>query len=129
MAIESGGISKKRTASSIYYGKKGVLHGSYSYLLQDNQGNISKTNSISAGLDYPGIGPELSFFYNKNRIIFIPIFNNEIVYIFNLFPKIEGIIPALETSHALFFSFKISKFLNYNDLIIVNMSGKGDKDL
>ncbi|WP_432781963.1 tryptophan synthase subunit beta [Candidatus Carsonella ruddii] len=129
VAIESGGISKKRTASSIYYGKKGVLHGSYSYLLQDNQGNISKTNSISAGLDYPGIGPELSFFYNKNRIIFIPIFNNEIVYIFNLFPKIEGIIPALETSHALFFSFKISKFLNYNDLIIVNMSGKGDKDL
>ncbi|ATX33362.1 tryptophan synthase subunit beta [Candidatus Carsonella ruddii] len=129
LAVESGGISQKKTASSIFFGNIGILHGNYSYILQDKYGNIKKTNSISAGLDYPGIGPEISFLFSKNKIFFIPIFNNEVLYIFKFFSKIEGIIPALETSHSLFLSFKLSKFLNYKDLILINMSGRGDKDL
>lgn len=129
ISIESGGISYKKTSSSINFGSKGILHGNYSYILQNKKGNILDTESISAGLDYPGIGPELSFLFEKKRIIFIPIFNDEILYSFNFFSKIEGIIPAFESSHSLYFSIKLSKFLKFNDLILINMSGRGDKDL
>ncbi|UNB92007.1 tryptophan synthase subunit beta [Candidatus Carsonella ruddii] len=129
IAIESGGVSKNETSSSINFGSVGILHGSNSFILQDKYGNIKKTHSISAGLDYPGIGPEISFYFYKNRVFFIPIFNNEVLYIFKLFSKIEGIIPAFETAHSIFLSFKLSKFLNRKDLILINMSGRGDKDL
>lgn len=129
IAIESGGNSKFKNAASLTFGSSGILHGSYSFLLQDKKGNIDKTYSISSGLDYPGIGPEISNFFIKKRIIFLPIFNNEVLYIYKLFSKIEGIIPALESAHCLYFAFKISKFLTYNDLILVNLSGRGDKDL
>ncbi len=123
------GIKTNKHASAIANNKIGILHGMKTYIMQDNKGNIRDAYSISAGLDYPGIGPEHAYLNKKGRVIYDSITDKEAVNAFKLLTKLEGIIPALESSHAIAYAIKIAKNYNKNDSIIVNLSGRGDKDL
>ena len=108
--------------------KRQVLHGARSYLLQDDEGQIKETHSISAGLDYPGVGPEHSFLKDQNRVEYVSIKDNEAVNAFTEMSKLEGIIPALETSHAIAEAIKRVQDVKDNQSIVVTLSGRGDKD-
>ena len=99
------------------------------YLMQDDNGNIDTAYSISAGLDYPGIGPEHAYLHSINRVKYDSVTDNEAVNAFKLLCKLEGIIPALESSHAIAYVLKIAKKFKKSDCIIVNLSGRGDKDV
>ena len=123
------GISTKQHAASLTGGKPGVLHGNRTYLLQDNDGQITEAHSISAGLDYPGIGPEHSWLFETGRIEYVSATDNEALEAFALCSKLEGIIPALEPSHALAYIKNIISSLPKNHIIVMNMCGRGDKDL
>ncbi len=123
------GLNSGRHAASLSKGKPGVLHGSYSYLLFDKEGQVQLPHSISAGLDYPGIGPEHSFLKDSKRVIYKSVTDNEAMHAFKLVTHLEGIIPALETSHALAFAIKHKKNFKKNENVIICMSGRGDKDL
>ncbi len=123
------GIKTNKHASAIANNKIGILHGMKTYIMQDNKGNIRDAYSISAGLDYPGIGPEHAYLNKKGRVIYDSITDKEAVNAFKLLTKLEGIIPALESSHAIAYAIKIAKYYNKDDSIIVNLSGRGDKDL
>ena len=123
------GINTNKHASAIANNKIGILHGMKTYIMQDNNGNIKDAYSISAGLDYPGIGPEHAYLNKKGRVIYDSITDKEAIDAFKLLTKLEGIIPALESSHAIAYAIKIAKKYNKNDSIIVNLSGRGDKDL
>ncbi|HEC24714.1 MAG TPA: tryptophan synthase subunit beta [bacterium] len=129
-AVEAGGlgISTGKHAASISGGKPGVLHGNKTYLLQDEFGRISEAHSIAAGLDYPGVGPEHSYFADKKRIIFDSVTDAEAVSAFQMLCKSEGIIPALESAHAIAYLEKIKKQIK-GKTVIVNLSGRGDKDM
>ena len=116
-------------ASAIYNNKEGILHGMKTYTMQDEKGIIQDAYSISAGLDYPGIGPEHAYLHSINRVKYDSITDKEAVEAFKLFSKLEGIIPALESSHAIAYAMKIAKKYQKEDIIIVNLSGRGDKDL
>ncbi len=131
IGVEAGGygISSKKHAASILKGKPGILHGNYTYLLQDKNGQILDAHSISAGLDYPGIGPEHSWLNEVGRVEYVSSTDTEALDAFQLCSKLEGIIPALEPSHALAYIFKSYKKFKKNDLIIMNMCGRGDKDI
>ena len=118
-----------KTAASINKGKIGILHGTKTYLLQNNNGQIMDTYSISAGLDYPGIGPQHTELHESKRAEYVTINDEEAVMAFQLVVKKEGIIPALESSHAIAYAMKIAKDLLPNINIIVNLSGRGDKDI
>ncbi len=128
--VEAGGNGKElgQHAATLCYGTEGILHGSYTYLLQDENGQIAPTHSISAGLDYPAVGPLLSFLKNKKRIITATVTDEEAKTAFYELSKYEGIIPALEPAHAIAFSKRLAKKHLYNTLLI-NLSGRGDKDL
>ena len=131
IGVEAGGkgISTEKHAASISKGKPGVLHGNFTYLLQDKDGQIKDAHSISAGLDYPGIGPEHSWLKEIKRVKYVSATDEEALKAFQICSKLEGIIPALEPSHALAYLLKFGKKLNKNDLIIMNMCGRGDKDI
>ncbi len=129
--VEAGGegTNTKKHAASLSKGKPGFLHGNYTYLLQDEHGQITDAHSISAGLDYPGIGPEHSWLKEQGRVKYFSATDREALEAFKLCSKLEGIIPALEPSHALAFLLKNAKKFKKNDLIIMNMCGRGDKDI
>ena len=129
IGVEAGGKdSSDIGGASITDGSTGVLHGAKTKILQSNSGNILETNSISAGLDYPGVGPEHAYLADVKRAKYVKIFDDEALEAFYEISKIEGIIPALETAHALAYLKKITG-LDTNKNVVVNMSGRGDKDL
>ncbi len=123
------GIETGKHAATLECGKTGILHGSKSYLLQDNNGQIKEAHSISAGLDYPGVGPEHAYFKDLKRIKYVSIKDQEALNAFKALSETEGIIPALESSHALAYAIKEAPKRSKEDIILVNLSGRGDKDL
>jgi len=124
-----GGIKSGRHAASLSAGRVGVLHGAKAHLLQDSSGQISETHSISAGLDYPGVGPEHSYLKDSGRAEYVAVSDKEALKGFKLLSRTEGIIPALEPSHAIFYASKLAVSLKRGAVIIVNLSGRGDKDM
>ena len=131
IGVEAGGegVNSNKHAASLAKGKPGFLHGNYTYLLQDSNGQINDAHSISAGLDYPGIGPEHSWLKEIGRVKYVSATDKEALSAFKLCSKLEGIIPALEPSHALAYLMKNSKRFTKKDIIIMNMCGRGDKDI
>ncbi len=131
VAVEAAGkgVETKEHAASIAKGHKGVLHGTKTYVLQDDDGQILDTHSISAGLDYPGIGPEHAYLHELGRVEYASATDSEALEAFQLLSKIEGIIPALEPSHAIAHVMKIAPKRPANHLIIANLCGRGDKDI
>ncbi|MEK7881040.1 MAG: tryptophan synthase subunit beta [Deltaproteobacteria bacterium] len=131
VGVEAGGegIKSGRHAATICAGKVGVLHGSKSYLIQDEYGQIIDTHSISAGLDYPGVGPEHSYLHDTGRAEYVSVTDAEAIEGFKRLCLTEGIIPALESSHAIAYAMKAAKKLGKGKVVVVNLSGRGDKDL
>jgi tryptophan synthase beta chain len=131
IGVEAGGdgVETGRHAASIIGGRPGVLHGNRTYLLQDEDGQIAEAHSISAGLDYPGIGPEHAYLNDVGRVDFVNVTDKEALEAFQLCTKLEGIIPALEPSHALAQVGKIAGSLPKDHLLVMNMCGRGDKDI
>lgn len=123
------GIDTTEHAASLTGGAPGILHGNKTYLLQDEDGQITEAHSISAGLDYPGIGPEHSWLHESGRVQYVPITDQQALDAFQLCCKLEGIIPALESSHALAALETKAREMNENQIILVNVSGRGDKDI
>jgi tryptophan synthase beta chain len=123
------GLETGKHAASLAEGRIGVLHGTKSYLLQDNAGQIRETHSISAGLDYPGVGPEHSHLKDSGRASYVAVTDEEALEGFELLSRTEGIIPALESAHALFHAAKLAKSFDHNQMIAVCLSGRGDKDI
>nr|WP_207779404.1 tryptophan synthase subunit beta [Zavarzinia aquatilis] len=130
-AVEAAGLGLEsgKHAASLAKGRPGVLHGNRTYLLQDDDGQIIEAHSISAGLDYPGIGPEHSWLHDIGRVNFVSATDQEALDAFQLCAKLEGIIPALESSHALAHVARIAPDLPKDHIILVNLSGRGDKDI
>jgi tryptophan synthase beta chain len=131
VGVEAGGLGLKsgKHAARFFGGRLGILHGTKSYVLQDKDGQILATHSISAGLDYPGVGPEHSFLRLKKRVLYVYATDREAKAAFYLLSETEGILPALESAHAVAFTVKLAKKLPKEKIIIVNLSGRGDKDL
>ncbi len=131
IAVEAGGRSKKigEHATRFPEGSIGVVEGYKSYFLQDSDGQLQKTHSISAGLDYPGIGPELSFLHDTKRVEFVSETDSEVLKSVQLLARIEGIIPALESAHAVSYAQRLAQTLPKDKIIVVNLSGRGDKDI
>jgi len=123
------GIDTPKHAATLGLGRVGVLHGSKSYVLQNGDGQIQEAHSVSAGLDYPGVGPEHSLLKELGRVQYTSIDDRTALDAFQLLAKLEGIIPALESSHAIAAAMKAAKKRTRNDVILVNLSGRGDKDL
>src|SRR5665213_697947 len=123
------GIATPRTAATMALGKPGVFHGSYSYVLQDSGGQVVETHSISAGLDYPGVGPEHSYLRDLGRVEYVSATDAEAVDAFERLCRGEGILPALESSHALAHALKLAPTLGPKKSILVCLSGRGDKDM
>jgi tryptophan synthase beta chain len=122
------GVETGQHAAPLVAGRVGVLHGSKSYILQDKNGQIIEAYSISAGLDYPGVGPEHSYLKDSGRATYAAISDKEALEGFQLLSRIEGIIPALESSHAVAYAGKLAGTLDQGQTIIINLSGRGDKD-
>ena len=131
IAVEAAGLglSSGKHAASLSGGKPGILHGNKTYLLQNKDGQIEEAHSISAGLDYPGIGPEHSFLFDKKRVKYVAATDKEALAAFKYCCKFEGIIPALEPAHALAALIKIAPTMNSDKIIVMNMCGRGDKDI
>ncbi len=123
------GINSGKHAATLLTGKPGVLHGNRTYLVQDGDGQIVETHSISAGLDYPGVGPEHAWLKDIGRAQYVGITDDEAMEAFDMLCRHEGIIPALESSHALAYAAKIAPTLDKDKLLLVNLSGRGDKDI
>ena len=123
------GLDSGKHAASMAGGAPGVLHGNRTFLLQDEDGQITDAHSISAGLDYPGVGPEHAWLHDIKRVEYVPITDNEALQAFHDCCRLEGIIPALESSHALAEAFKRAPTLPKDHLMVVNLSGRGDKDM
>jgi tryptophan synthase beta chain len=131
LGVEAGGDGYEtgRHASPITAGEVGVLHGARSYLLQDEDGQTMESHSISAGLDYPGVGPEHSYLASIGRARYVPATDAQAMSAFDLLCKTEGIIPAIESAHALAGAVELAKELGPDATILVNLSGRGDKDV
>ena len=129
--VEAGGRSNQfgQHAAPLTYGSPGVLHGSRSYVMQDPDGQTAPVHSISAGLDYPGVGPEHSYWHDTGRVTYTDCTDADALNAFTLITKTEGIIPALESSHAIAHALKLAKELPSDQVVMVNVSGRGDKDL
>jgi len=123
------GLETGKHAASLAEGRIGVLHGTKSYLLQDNAGQIRETHSISAGLDYPGVGPEHGHLKDSGRASYVAVTDEEALQGFELLSRTEGIIPALESAHAIFHAAKLAESVERNQMIAVCLSGRGDKDI
>ncbi len=115
-------------AATLSHGKPGVLHGSLSYVLQDDDGQTADVHSVSAGLDYPGVGPEHSFWKDTGRVDYFSITDAEAIHAFKQVAQLEGILPALESSHAFAQAAKLAPKMKRDALLLVNLSGRGDKD-
>jgi tryptophan synthase beta chain len=131
VGVEAGGegIDSGHHAASLSAGTPGVLHGNRTYLLQDANGQIIETHSVSAGLDYPGVGPEHAWLKDSGRASYVPVNDQDALQAFHDCCRIEGIIPALETSHAIAYAAKVAPSMAKDKVILVNMSGRGDKDM
>jgi tryptophan synthase beta chain len=131
IGVEAGGkgVQTGEHAASLTGGRPGVLHGNRTYLLQDKEGQITEAHSISAGLDYPGIGPEHSWLKEQGRVEYVSATDNEALTAFQLLCKLEGIIPALEPAHALAHVTKLAPTLPKDNLLVMNLCGRGDKDV
>jgi tryptophan synthase beta chain len=131
VGVEAGGLGIKtgKHAARFMGGEVGILHGTKSYVLENDDGQITKTHSISAGLDYPSVGPEHSDLRMKGRTSYVAITDKEALAAFHLLSETEGIIPALESAHAVAHAVKLAKKLPKGKTILVNLSGRGDKDL
>ncbi|WP_304124703.1 tryptophan synthase subunit beta [Methanosphaera cuniculi] len=132
IGVEAGGVSldTDENGATLTKGTEGILHGSLSLVLQTDEGQIKDTSSVSAGLDYPGIGPEHAYLKSINRVEYVPILNDEALDAFRLLCETEGIIPALESSHAVAYAVKYAQMPeNKGKTIIINLSGRGDKDM
>ena len=123
------GLDSGKHAASLTAGRSGVLHGNRTYLLQDENGQVSETHSISAGLDYPGVGPEHAWLKDSGRAEYVTITDAEALQAFHYLCHFEGIIPALESSHALAYAAKLAPTLAKDKMLLVNLSGRGDKDM
>ena len=123
------GLNSGAHAASIVGGRPGVLHGSFSYLLQDDDGQVLATHSISAGLDYPGVGPEHAFLHDAHRAEYVSVTDEQALAAFHQTSRLEGIIPALESSHAIAYAMPLAGALAAEEIVLVNLSGRGDKDL
>ena len=131
VGVEAGGkgIETQKHGASLSFGDKGILHGSFSYVLQDKYGQIKEAYSISAGLDYPGVGPEHAYLKDKGKVKYGYIQDVEALEAFKVLSEYEGIVPALESAHAIAYAAKIAPELNKDNIIVVNLSGRGDKDM
>jgi tryptophan synthase beta chain len=131
IGVEAGGkgLGTEKHAASLVAGTVGILHGAKSYLLQDNNGQVRETHSISAGLDYPGVGPEHSYLKDSGRVTYVAASDEEALNAFQLLCRTEGIAPALEPAHAIAYATKMVSSLNKDQLVVINLSGRGDKDL
>lgn len=129
--VEAGGdgIESGRHSAPLNAGSPGVLHGNRTYLMEDNNGQIIETHSISAGLDYPGVGPEHSWLKDEGSVDYVTVTDDEALSAFHELTRVEGIIPALESSHAIAYCQKLAKTMQKDQTIIVNLSGRGDKDI
>ncbi|MBI4288981.1 MAG: tryptophan synthase subunit beta [Chloroflexi bacterium] len=123
------GLETGQHAASLVGGRPGVLHGARSYLLQDEAGQIKETHSISAGLDYPGVGPEHSYLKEIGRVQYVAINDTQALDGFKMLSVMEGIIPALESSHAIYHAAQLARTLEKDKLVVINLSGRGDKDM
>lgn len=131
IGVEAGGqgVETARHAASITNGAKGILHGSFQYLLRDDDGQIMETHSIAAGLDYPGVGPEHCLLHDTGRARYVTVNDDEAVSAFKALSRLEGIIPALESSHAVYYAMQVSQQMSADRVVVVNLSGRGDKDV
>jgi tryptophan synthase beta chain len=131
IGVEAGGqgLSTGHHSATLATGRPGVLHGTMSYLMEDENGQISETHSIAAGLDYPGVGPEHAFYKDSGRAEYVSVTDEQALEGFQLLCDTEGIIPALESAHAIYYTVKLAAGLPKGQLIVVNLSGRGDKDL
>jgi tryptophan synthase beta chain len=131
IGIEAGGkgLNTLNHSAPLSVGTKGVLHGMMTYLMQDTEGQIQETHSISAGLDYPGVGPEHSYLKDEKRVKYKAITDDEVINAFLILTKMEGIIPALESAHAVAYAMKIAKKMKKSESIVITLSGRGDKDI
>ncbi|GLQ30935.1 tryptophan synthase subunit beta [Litoribrevibacter albus] len=129
--VEAGGlgIETGQHAAPLSAGRPGVLHGNRTYLMEDDNGQILGTHSVSAGLDYPGVGPEHSYLKDTGRANYVSVTDDEALAAFRKLTRIEGIMPALESSHALAYAEKLAKTMSPDQMIVVNLSGRGDKDI
>ena len=123
------GLESGRHAAPLCAGKPGVLHGNRTYLMEDKDGQITETHSISAGLDYPGVGPEHAWLKDTGRANYVAVTDEEALVAFHDLTRIEGIIPALESSHALAYAAKLAQTMRRDQIVLVNLSGRGDKDM
>ena len=123
------GVDTEETAATISRGSLGIFHGMKSYFLQDNYGQIAPVYSISAGLDYPGIGPEHAYLHDSGRAEYVPATDDESVAAFSYLSKTEGIIPAIESAHAVAYAMKLVPTMEKDKIIVINLSGRGDKDV
>jgi tryptophan synthase beta chain len=131
IGVEAGGlgIETGKHAASLSAGSPGVLHGNRTYLMQDANGQIQETHSISAGLDYPGVGPEHAWLKDTGRAQYVSVTDDEALAAFHALCRLEGIIPALESSHALAYAMKLAPTMRSDQILLVNLSGRGDKDM
>jgi tryptophan synthase beta subunit len=131
VGVEAGGegLETGRHAASLNAGRPGVLHGSLSYLLQDEHGQVQTTHSISAGLDYPGVGPEHAYYRETGRARYVAVTDAQALEGFQLLARMEGIIPALEPAHAIYYAAELARQLPPQQIVLVCLSGRGDKDL
>jgi len=131
VAVEAGGfgLNTMEHAASLAKGHPGIIHGSLSYVLDDEEGQISEAHSISAGLDYPGVGPELAYMMDQGRLVLDSATDDDALKAFEMLTKAEGIIPALESSHALAAGIRIASKMSSDQMVLINLSGRGDKDL
>ncbi|HEX6068116.1 MAG TPA: tryptophan synthase subunit beta [Nitrososphaera sp.] len=131
VGVEAGGegIKSGKHSATLCAGTEGVLHGMFTYILQDKRGQVVDTHSISAGLDYPGVGPEHSMLKDEHRATYVACTDEEAVDAFMMLSRLEGIIPALESAHAVAHAIKMAKEMDKNEVIVVTLSGRGDKDV
>ena len=129
--VEGGGdgVESGRHAAPLCAGRPGVLHGNRTYLMEDNDGQITETHSVSAGLDYPGVGPEHAWLKDTGRAQYVAATDQEALQAFHALTRTEGIIPALESSHALAYANKLAPTMDKDQILVINLSGRGDKDI
>jgi tryptophan synthase beta chain len=123
------GLATGRHAAPLNAGRVGVLHGNRTYLMETDDGQIIETHSISAGLDYPGVGPEHAWLKDSGRAQYVAVTDDEALEAFHMLTRIEGIMPALESSHAIAYAKKLAPMLGRDKVIVINLSGRGDKDV
>ena len=122
-------MDTKETAATLSTGRLGIFHGMKSYFCQDEYGQIAPVYSISAGLDYPGVGPEHAMLFDSGRAQYVPVTDDEAVEAFEYLSRVEGIIPAIESAHAVAHARKLAPTMSKDKIIVINVSGRGDKDV